>query len=33
VAPDDPDLIPVIVDPFDLRRNGDRLKARLDRLV
>jgi hypothetical protein len=33
VAPDDPDLIPVIVDPFDLRHNRERLKARLDRLV
>ena len=33
VAPDDPTLVPVIVDPFDLRDGGDKLKARLDRLV
>ena len=33
IAPDDPALVPVIVDPFDLRHGGDKLKARLDRLV
>jgi hypothetical protein len=33
VAADDPVLVPAIVDPFDLRRGGDKLKARLDRLV
>ena len=33
IAPDDPALVPVIVDPFDLRSGGDKLKARLDRLV